>query len=92
MKDDSMSYKELQELLYWYIDKLQEKDKEIEMEVHFAKVLTENNIKLKSIIKEVREYIENKEFIDYKKGLGNFERMLKHRQELLEILDKENKE
>ncbi len=45
-----------------------------------------------NIIKEVREYIENKEFINYKKGLGNFERMLKHRQELLEILDKEDKE
>lgn len=46
------------------------------------------NEQLHSIIREVREYIENKEFINYKKNLGNFERMLKHRQDISKILDK----
>ena len=29
MSDDSLTYEELEELLYWYVDRLKEKDKEI---------------------------------------------------------------
>ena len=38
------------------------------------------------------DYINSKEFIDYKKGLGNFERMLQHRKDLSNILKGSDKE
>ena len=38
------------------------------------------------------KYINSKEFIDYKKGLGNFERMLQHRKDLSNILKGVDKE
>ena len=67
---------------------IQRLQKLLDIEKNKRKLFDKDNQKLHSIIKEVREYIENKEFINYKKNLGNFERMLKHRQDISKILDK----